>query len=86
MPTWQIVPNAHLVHHLQNAPYLLTPKQTNIMRLFVERLLIGTTTPAIRYNQRTISHGSVDAIATNSYQVSKHALHEDGHFEQYLRI
>ena len=70
MPTWQIVQNAHLVDHLQNAPYLLTSKQTNIIRVFVERLLIGTTTPAIRYNQRTISHGSVDAIATNSYQVS----------------
>ena len=78
MPTWQIVPNAHLVHNLQNAPYLLTPKQTNIMRVFVERLLIATTTPAIRYNLRTSSHGSLDAIATNLYQLStcKHALHE----------
>ena len=65
MPTWQIVQKAHLVHHLQNAPYLLTPKQTNIIRVFVERLLIGTTTPAIRYNSRTSSHSSLDAIATN---------------------
>ena len=76
MPTWQIVQKAHLVHHLQNAPYLLTPKQTNIIRVFVERVLIGTTTPAaIRYNQRTSSHKSVEVIATNSYQVStcKHA-------------
>ena len=79
MPSWQIVQNAHLVHHLQNAPYLLTPKQTNIMRVFVERLLIGTATPAIRYNSRTSSLSSLDAIATNSYQLStcKHALHED---------
>ena len=80
MPTWQIVPNAHLVHHLQNAPYLLTPKQTNIMRLFVERLLIGTTTPAaIRYNQRTISHSSVDAIYSYHQlpSIHVHALHED---------
>ena len=66
MPTWQIVQNADLVLNLQNAPYLLTPKQTNIMRVFVERLLIGTTTPAIRYNSRTSSHKSVEAIY--SYQ------------------
>ena len=80
MPTWQIVQNAHLVHILQNAPYLLlTPKQSNIIRVLVVRLLIATTTPAIRYNSRTSSHSSVDAIATNSYQLStcKHALHED---------
>lgn len=93
MPTWQIVQNADLVLNLQNAPYLLTPKQTNIIRVFVERVLIGTTTAAIRYNSRTSSHSSrchsyqqLPSIhmqactmhhAPSIHMQAKHAVHED---------